>query len=64
MGKTHRVVRWGSRAELVNISGDVDLAVDPNLLAVHYAICKVVHDAGLNEEVRGIAATERERGKR
>lgn len=57
----HRVQIHGDRADLVNIRGDVELDVDPNWLAIHYAVFRIVYDAGTNEELRRIAAIDRER---
>ena len=57
----HRVQIHGDRADLVNIRGDVELAVDPNWLAIHYAVFRIVYDAGTSEELRRIAAIDRER---
>jgi hypothetical protein len=59
----HRVKIWGDRADLVNIRGDVKLAVNPNWLAIHYAIFNIVYDAGSNKVLREIAARDRERQK-
>lgn len=57
----HRVQIHGDRADLVNIRGDVELAVDPYWLEIHYAVFRIAHDIGMNEELRRIAAIGRER---
>ena len=51
----------GDRADLISIRGHVKLDVEPKWLSIHYAVFQIVYSAGMNEELRRIAAIDRER---